>query len=241
MNCPSGSSGLRPAAPTRLQSFQLFALVGMSPIAAVAIILLQRLGYVAQLAFWVIPVVFVVATAASAATFVLSARVSARWMLHVRAAVQAAAVVGPIYATGWGPTLAVGLVLVGQETIAVAGSGAVNVVTGWSLVFLAAGETALALGWTPSQVPVPEVHGLAVLMGIGLVFVFRAHAIALRHEEVALEQLESRERRFRSLVQNAHDLLLVMDLSGRVTYASPSSSNVLGYDADDLLGWRTHA
>src|SRR5580658_7128563 len=45
-----------------------------------------------------------------------------------------------IYATGWGPALAIGLVLMGQDALAVTGSSSQRVVLGWTLVCLAAGE-----------------------------------------------------------------------------------------------------
>ena len=70
-----------------------------------------------------------------------------------------------IYATGWGPALGIGLVLVGQDTLAVTGSSSDRVVLGWTLACLAAGEGLIALRWVPSLLPIPEVHGLAILTG----------------------------------------------------------------------------
>ena len=45
----------------------------------------------------------------------------------------------------------------------------------------------------------------------------------------------SSEARFRSLVRHSSDVLLVLDVDGRVSYASPSIEPVLGHDPDRLL------
>jgi len=65
-----------------------------------------------------------------------------------------------IYATGWGPSLAVGLVLVGQESMTTIGARAKRAVLGWSLTCLFAGEGLLALGWTPSLLPAEAIQAL---------------------------------------------------------------------------------
>ena len=49
--------------------------------------------------------------------------------------------------------------------------------------------------------------------------------------EIALRRSE---QRFRSLVQNASDMITVMDAYGRPLYTSPAFERVLGYDADEL-------
>jgi len=72
-----------------------------------------------------------------------------------------------IYATGWGPALGIGLVLVGQDALAVTGSSSQRIVLGWTVSCLAVGEGLIALGWVPSLLPVPEVHGLAILTESG--------------------------------------------------------------------------
>ncbi len=158
--------------------------------------------------------------------------------MHVWIASQAILVTATIYATGWGPALAIGLVLVGQETLAVAGSSSERVILGWTLSCLAVGQGLIALGWVPSLVPVPEVHGLAVLMGIGIAFSYRSLRSALIEREEAAALTESRERRFRALVQSSSDLVFAVDLTSTVTYASPSCTKVLGYEPEVAAGLR---
>jgi diguanylate cyclase (GGDEF)-like protein/PAS domain S-box-containing protein len=48
--------------------------------------------------------------------------------------------------------------------------------------------------------------------------------------------LEESEQRFRSLVQNASDMITVVDREGILLYASPSVERVLGYPAHDAVG-----
>jgi PAS domain S-box-containing protein len=43
---------------------------------------------------------------------------------------------------------------------------------------------------------------------------------------------------FGTLVEHALDMILVLDPETRVTYQSPSATELLGYDRDELLGTR---
>jgi diguanylate cyclase (GGDEF)-like protein/PAS domain S-box-containing protein len=61
--------------------------------------------------------------------------------------------------------------------------------------------------------------------------------VALALESIGLtEDLRSSEERFRALVQNASDIITVVDLEGRITYESPSVERILGHKAEDLEG-----
>ncbi len=50
------------------------------------------------------------------------------------------------------------------------------------------------------------------------------------------EELAESEERFRSLIEKAHDVILVIDEKGRMTFVSPSVERVLGYDPDEETG-----
>jgi two-component system cell cycle sensor histidine kinase/response regulator CckA len=52
----------------------------------------------------------------------------------------------------------------------------------------------------------------------------------------AIEALQRREEHFRSLIENALDLISIVGEDGTIRYASPSYERVLGYRADDLVG-----
>jgi PAS domain S-box-containing protein len=61
------------------------------------------------------------------------------------------------------------------------------------------------------------------------------------NREVALRkrldsELRHREERFRALIENAIDLILVLDYAGTIKFASPSVEPVLGLRPDDLVG-----
>jgi len=211
------------------------AMLFMAPLAAVAILALRQIHLVARTPIWLIPLILAVGQVVTIGAGFWWDRRHNRVRLHVRIASQTILVTATIYATGWGPALAIGLVLVGQETLAICGSESRRAVLGWSLACLGAGEGLIALGWVPSLVPVPEVHGLAVLMGIGIIFSSRSLNSALVEKEQAAALTESRERRFRALVQSSSDLVFTFDRTG-TTYASPSCSQVLGYEPEAMLG-----
>jgi diguanylate cyclase (GGDEF)-like protein/PAS domain S-box-containing protein len=208
----------------------------MGPLALVAILALRQIHLVARSPMWLVPLILVCGQFLTNACSLWWARSPSRFRLHARVASQAVAVTATIYATGWGPALAIGLVLVGQESLAVTGSSAQRAVLGWNLSCLAAGQGLIALGWAPSLVPVPQVHGLAVLMGIGIAFSYRSLHTALIEKEQAAALTERHERRFRALVQSSSDLVFVVDPTRAVTYASPSCVKVLGYEPDLVLG-----
>jgi len=51
-----------------------------------------------------------------------------------------------------------------------------------------------------------------------------------------LTTLQRREEHFRSIIENASDIIAILDVEGRVKYASPSVERVLGYRPADLIG-----
>jgi PAS domain S-box-containing protein len=50
----------------------------------------------------------------------------------------------------------------------------------------------------------------------------------------AEEALRAREEHFRSLIENAHDLIWILTSEGVIRYASPACARVLGYAAEEL-------
>ncbi len=51
-----------------------------------------------------------------------------------------------------------------------------------------------------------------------------------------LAALQHSEHHFRSLIENASDLITIMDRDGLIRYASPSTEKILGYRAEELEG-----
>lgn len=70
------------------------------------------------------------------------------------------------------------------------------------------------------------------------------HGIVLNSRDVTErirveEQLRNSEQRFRTVVQNASDMVSVADADGTITYTSPSVQRVLGYEPEQLIGTQT--
>jgi len=66
------------------------------------------------------------------------------------------------------------------------------------------------------------------------------HALALSSEEtqrrMAETALRASEERFRALVENSSDALMLIDGEMRIGYVTPSSHRLLGWNADDMIG-----
>ncbi|HEY2430044.1 MAG TPA: EAL domain-containing protein [Acidimicrobiales bacterium] len=159
--------------------------------------------------------------------------------LHRRLAVEMAAATVVMYAIGWGPTLALGYIVVAADDMRLCGSRAWRPAATWCVFGMAGGQIAVAVGAVPTYVATPYVHGLAVLAALAVVFVVRLLGIKTQAVEeeagqraAAEEGLRQSEERFRSLVQNASDVITVVDATGQVTFVSPSVERVLGFDPE---------
>jgi PAS domain S-box-containing protein len=64
--------------------------------------------------------------------------------------------------------------------------------------------------------------------------VYNTRDVTARRESE--EALRRRERHFRSLIENAHDIITVLEGDGDVRFASPSVERTLGYDRHALAG-----
>jgi diguanylate cyclase (GGDEF)-like protein/PAS domain S-box-containing protein len=173
-------------------------------------------------------------------TRLVSAWRRARAASHTRLVVYIAAETGLItvvmYATGWGPVLAVGYMFLVHDVVADIGARAWRIALACALTGIALGQLAIAAEWAPSFIPAPRVHGLATLGALGLAFVVQMFGRASEEKEHARETVVRSERRMSALVQNASDVIIVLDRDRSFIYVSPAIERILGAPAESFLG-----
>jgi diguanylate cyclase (GGDEF)-like protein/PAS domain S-box-containing protein len=77
---------------------------------------------------------------------------------------------------------------------------------------------------------------LAVLVVARQMLTFQENTRLVARLDAGMVELGDRERRFRSLVQNASDLITVTDAAGILTYVSPGATRLLGLPAEQWPG-----
>ncbi|HEX2190758.1 MAG TPA: PAS domain S-box protein, partial [Longimicrobiaceae bacterium] len=65
-------------------------------------------------------------------------------------------------------------------------------------------------------------------------FVFNTRDVTARR--VAEDALRQSEEHFRALIENAHDLICILDPRGTMAYLSPPTQRILGTDPEELMG-----
>ncbi len=69
--------------------------------------------------------------------------------------------------------------------------------------------------------------------------VFDGMLLDITRERQAMDALQESEERFRSIVQHASDVIMILDAHMRIKYVSPRSYSMLGYEPETLLGRST--
>jgi len=69
----------------------------------------------------------------------------------------------------------------------------------------------------------------------------KAHAlnqvcVDTTEQRMAQDELRARDKKFRALIENITDLIALIDSSGKIIFASPSTEKILGYKVEDYLG-----
>ena len=84
-----------------------------------------------------------------------------------------------------------------------------------------------------------RVRWAAIPAGEAAILWLRNH-LPQKAEEVAARARSHyhSEKRFRALVENSSDAISLMDAQGKVTYTSPSTVHILGYESHGLIGRR---
>ncbi|MBV8985048.1 MAG: EAL domain-containing protein [Acidimicrobiia bacterium] len=206
------------------------------PLTALVFYALHEWGSIADTPLWSL---YLILGLAGLTSFLAERRWPAectRRQLHARVAIDIAATTAVVYATGWGPTLAIGYVFVVANEFRDHGSRVWQPALVYTALGIGLGEAAIASGFAPSIVHEPEVHGLAVLAILGTAFIMRALGWTTAMKEEAEATVRSSERRFRSLVKNASDTVCVVDAEARVVTLTPAIELITGYPPEKYLG-----
>jgi diguanylate cyclase (GGDEF)-like protein/PAS domain S-box-containing protein len=195
--------------------------------------LFRWLHFIAPEPYWLYVGVLI---AGGAIRVVATARLSdphCRW--HPNASVIAGSVATALvaYSTGWGSILTIGFLFGAASSFQIFGSRATAPLMVWTTVAVAVGQGAIAVGWAPTLIHQPEVHGVAVLGLLGALFVIELLGLSVKSQETLETELRRSERRFAALVNRAGDIVIVVGPGGVLRYATPAFTTVLGYPAND--------
>jgi diguanylate cyclase (GGDEF)-like protein/PAS domain S-box-containing protein len=156
--------------------------------------------------------------------------------LHALLAVQMFAVTLVVYAIGWGPTLSIGYLFVFAGDLEEIGARVWRPALGWSLTGIAVGQAAIALGWVHTYVPVPYVHGLAVLSGLGVAFFAQLMGTKTAAQEVSASQLRESEATARQLfAENPQPMWVYDQETLAFLEVNQAAIDHYGYSHDEFL------
>src|SRR5439155_8443291 len=82
----------------------------------------------------------------------------------------------------------------------------------------------------------PTGRVVAVGTVVLTVLVVVRQVVAFQENARLLTEVDAQQSRFRSLVQNSSDVIVILDTEGRVGYASPGLHQILGSDPADWTG-----
>ena len=151
-----------------------------------------------------------------------------RWSRDALIAVNMGVIGVVAYSTGWGSILSIGFLFGAAASFQVLGSKATWPCITWTAVAMAIGQLAIALHLAPTLIHQPLVHGVAGLSLVGALLVIELLGQATAAREVVEAELRQSERRFKALVSNAADIIIVTDSHGVMQYVSPAFQRILG-------------
>ncbi len=220
----------KPGAPafTRRVGARLADPVNLTVPPVIAIFcLIRSRNLVADIPYWVIAILLVSAVVVNTLNVALWGVRPTGWRLEARVAVEMAVIALVVYGIGWGPVLALGFVFGAVDIMRSEGSAAARPAMVWTLVCMAAGQLAIAIGAAPSLIHPPLVDGLSALDAVGAV-------ATIKVLQWFASARETGEARFEALVQEASDIIIVADNEGRLTYVSPAFNRILGSAVGDF-------
>ncbi len=205
-----------------------------------AFAILSRFGFVGDLPLWMLLSLLAVVGLLGEVTGRLVQADSSRRSLHIALAAQILSVSTIVYAIGWGPTLSIGYVFIIARALDTAGARVWRVAVFWTTVGIILGQVAIAAGLVSTYVPVPYVHGLAVLGILGMAFVMWLLGSKTEQSERALAERDAADREVRAALSllnatldSTADGILVVDNHGAITQFNSRFAQMWGIP-DDL-------
>lgn len=154
------------------------------------------------------------------------------WHLPVFVVVDTAIIGVVAYATGWGPLLAIGFVFGGATAMRQFGARATPWAVAATAVAMGAGQLLIAARLAPILVSRSLLPGLTTLDGLGAMLTLVLLGMVTAARERAQATTSRSERRFRALVAEATDVIMVVAPDGRLRYVSPAFERTLGLSPD---------
>jgi diguanylate cyclase (GGDEF)-like protein/PAS domain S-box-containing protein len=207
------------------------ALLANPPVAAL-FCLFRWLRLIAPEPYWVYVAVVVGGGIASVLSSVLWADARRRWHCNAHVAANMAVIGVVAYSTGWGPIMAVGFIFGAAAALQHFGPQARWPSLVWTTVVMAIGQLAIAVDGAPTLIREPLVQGVAALGLVGALLVIELLGRAAAGRETVERELRQSERRFKALVSNVADIIIVTDRAGIMHYVSPAFDRILGRSAD---------
>ena len=199
-----------------------------NPPVAALFCLLRAFHLIAPIPYWLL----VAIVAAGGTTAIVVAAVWGddrhRWHMPAYVAVNMVVITVVAYVTGWGPILAVGYLFGSGTAFRLFGSRVTRPAILATALCMAAGQLGIGLGLVPSLIGQPLVHGLAALSLLGTLLTISLLGRVTAERETAVVELRQSERRFKALVSNASDIIMVVDHDGMLEYVSPAFERLLG-------------
>ena len=203
------------------------AMLANPPVAA-AFCLLRAFGLIAPLPYWVLVLLVLVGGTLAITTAAAWGNGLRQWHMPLYVLVNGAVIAAVAYATGWGPILSVGFIFGSGSAFQLFGSRATRPFLAGTVLWMTLGQIAIALGLCPTLIRQPLVHGLAALSLLGTVLTMALLGHITRGREEVVASMAQSERRFKALVSNATDIIIVVDEQGFLQYVSPAFERVLG-------------
>ncbi|MEV6492398.1 diguanylate cyclase [Actinoplanes sp. NPDC051633] len=213
---------------------------GLEPLAAlVVIVVLRQFGLSGNTPLWWIAVALVAGAAwqqSGVQRWVSGGRPGGR--LWLRIAVHVLLTTAVMYMVGWGALLAVAHLHIFTLYLRADGSRSWKPLAVSSAVSIGLGELAFMTGLLESYLPLPQGHGVSMLIALGTLTTARVIGHSTEQRERAEAALRAGEERLRALLRDGSEVITMSEANGTVTYASQAIAQVMGYFPNDVAGKR---